>query len=105
MHKPPSYSNDLFINELHNALSFYSALYDDFVLNGDFNIPLGNKALNDLRDSFSLKHLISEATYFKGENPSCIDHIITNKQLRLMKSCALETGISDHHKMMRKPGT
>ena len=99
-YKPPSYSNDLFLNELHNALSFYSALYDDFVLIGDFNIPLGNKALNDLCDSFSLKHLITEATCFKGVNPSCIDHIITNKQFRFMKSCALETGISDHHKMI-----
>ena len=75
-------------------------MYDDFILMGDFNIPLGEKLLKDLCNSFSLKHLITEATCFKGENPSCIDHIITNNPNRYMKSCALETGISDHHKMI-----
>ena len=33
-------------------------------------------------------------------NPSCIDHILTNIPSHFMKSCALETGISDYHKMI-----
>ena len=99
-YKPPAVKNDVFLNELHNALSFYSTKYDNFLIIGDLNIPLGNQCLNDFCDTFSLKHLIKDATCFKSANPSCIDHIITNASSRFMKSCTLETGISDFHKLV-----
>ena len=37
---------------------------------------------------------------YKGDTPTGIDHVITNIPKRFMKSMALETGISDHHKMI-----
>ena len=33
-------------------------------------------------------------------NPSSIDHIITNMTSLFMKSCTVETGISDYHKLI-----
>ena len=50
------------------------------------------------REIFSLDHLIK--TCYKGSNPSYIDHIITNLDSLFMKSYTVETGISDHHKLI-----
>ena len=39
-------------------------------------------------------------TYFKNpDNPSCIDLFLTNRQQYFQQTCAIETGISDFHKM------
>ena len=35
-----------------------------------------------------------------GTNPSSVDHIITNMTSLFMNSCTVETGISDHHKLI-----
>ena len=35
-----------------------------------------------------------------GTNPSFIDHVITNMTSSFMKSCGIETGIFDHHKLV-----
>ena len=99
-YKPPSTNSEHFLNELYNAMSFYSSTYESFFLLGDFNISRDNELLNDFCNSFSLSHLIKSPTCFKGSNPSSIDHIITNMPTRFMKSCTLETGISDHHKLI-----
>ena len=35
-----------------------------------------------------------------GNNPSYIDYVITNMTPFFMKSCTVETGIADHHKLL-----
>ena len=46
------------------------------------------------------KNLIQEPTCFKNPlNPSSIDVILTNKKRSFQNSQAIETGLSDHHKM------
>ena len=57
-----------------------------------------DKNLQFFADSFDLEHLIKKSTCFKG-SPSCIDLIITSKKAYLKKTCILETGISDFHKL------
>ena len=100
IYKPPAKDTDTFLNELSNAISFYKATYDDVLLIGDFNMTLENVSLQNFCDSFNFEELIKHPTCFKGNNPSCIDHITTNIPKRFMKSLSLETGISDHHKMI-----
>ena len=41
-----------------------------------------------------------KSTCYKGDTQTGIDYIITNIPKRFMKSMALETGISDQHKMI-----
>ena len=43
VYKPPSINNEIFLNELGDAISYYSTMYDNFLLLGDFNIPLFRK--------------------------------------------------------------
>ena len=46
-------------------------------------------------------YLIKEPTCFKNhENPSCIDLILTNFPRHFQNSMAVETGLSDCHKMI-----
>ena len=49
---------------------------------------------------FLFEHCIKKSTCYKSDTPTDNDHIITNIPKRFMKSMALETGISDHHKMI-----
>ena len=49
-------------------------------------------------NSFNLEHLMKKPTCLKG-SPSCTDLIITNRKAYFKKTCILETGISDFHKL------
>ena len=50
--------------------------------------------------SLLFEHLIKKLICYKGNTPTGIDHILTNISKRFTKSMVLETGISDHHKMI-----
>ena len=49
---------------------------------------------------FLFELCIKKSTCYKSDTTTDNDHIITNIPKRFMKSMALETGISDHHKMI-----
>ena len=67
---------------------------------GDLNIARDNTELQNLCESFLFEHLIKKPTCYKGDTPTGTDHIITNIPKRFIKAVALETGISDRHKMI-----
>ena len=74
---------------------------------GDLNIVRDNTQLQNFCESFLFRHLIKKPTCYKGDTRTGIYHIITNIPKRFIELIALETGISDHHKMtmaiFRKP--
>lgn len=58
------------------------------------------EAMIDFSDTYNLTNLIKEPTCFKSaHNPTSIDVMLTNRSKSFQKSSAIETGISDHHKM------
>ena len=99
-YRPPSQNDLSFINELNLALNFFSPIYENFVLLGDFNLSTENPNLKNFMCSFDLESLINSPTCYKSTNPSCIDLILTNKKNHFMKSATFETGLSDHHKLI-----
>ena len=99
-YKPPSQNYLSFISELNLALNFFSPIYENFVLLGDFNLPTENSNLKNFIRSFDLESLINSPTCYKSTNPSCIDLILTNKKNHFMKPAAFETGLSNHHKLI-----
>ena len=101
LYRPPSYSENDFLFHFKNSLSYYTTTYENITLIGDFNInPIKNKFLNYFNETFNLKNLINEPTCFKSQTPSMIDVILTNHRSSFMKTAMLETGFSDHHKMI-----
>ena len=52
-------------------------------------------------ENYDLRSLVKESTCFKNlENPSCIDLILTSKPRSFIKAGVIETGLSDHHKLV-----
>ena len=54
----------------------------------------------DFMDLFAFKNLVKEPTCFKSGNPRCIDLILTNSGRNFQHTTAIETGLSDFHKMV-----
>ena len=74
--------------------------YDNFIILGDFNSETSENAMSEFCDTYNLKILIKEPTCFKNPvNPSSIDLILTNRHRSFQNSKAVETGLSDFHKL------
>ena len=99
-YKPPSQNDPSFISELNLVLIFFSSIYENFVLLGDFNLSTENPNLKNFMCSFDLERLIDSPTCYKSINPTCIDLILTNKKNHFMSSATFETDLSDHHKLI-----
>ena len=97
-YKPPDQRKTPFLESLSKNLSTYLETYENILMLGDFNMTPEDKNTQHFADSFNLENLIKEPTCFKG-SPSCIDLIITNRKPYCKKSCLIETGLSDFHKL------
>lgn len=85
---------------LEKNLDHYLPLYDNVVIWGDINCEVQDETLSNFCNLYSLSSLIKEPTCFKStENPSCIDLILTNRPRCFQNSSAVETGLSDFHKL------
>ena len=85
---------------LTQSLNQYFSKYDNIIALGDFNAEMPNTHLQEFCAIFSLKNLIKEPTCFKSlENPTGIDHILTNHPKSFQHSGTYETGLSDFHKL------
>ena len=56
--------------------------------------------LEDMCDTFDLVNMVKEKTCFMSAVGSSIDLILTNKPKSFYKTVTIETGLSDHHKMV-----
>ena len=65
----------------------------NFILLGDFNSEVSENAMKEFCDTYNLNNLVTEAT-------SSIDLIFTNRVRSFQNSITMETGQSDHHKMI-----
>ena len=89
-----------FVNDLGPILDKYMSIYDNFLLLGDFNSEISETIMAEFCDMYNLKNLIKVPTCFKNpSNPSSIDLMLTNRIRSFQNSIAIETGLSDHHKM------
>ena len=89
-----------FLNHIGNQLDRSIGKYDNLLLLGDFNSCITENDMANFCETYNLTNLINEPTCYKNaENPSSIDLILTNRKKCFQNSVALETGLSDHHKM------
>ena len=77
------------------------ARFDNILIIGDFNSTMFDMSMKDFCELYDLENLIKESTCFKNaNNPSSIDVLLTNSANSFENSVAIETGLSDHHKMV-----
>ena len=79
IYKTPLQSNSYFVDTLNDLLDFYSGIYDNKVVFGDFNLEPSNPVIINFMDSQNFTNLIKNNTCFKGVG-SCIDLILTNRK-------------------------
>ena len=67
---------------------------------GDFNSEVSENEMSHFCGTYHFKSLLKEPTCFKNpQNPSCIDLFLTNSSRSFQNTKAIETGISDFHKI------
>ena len=99
-----------FSEELKKSVDMAINKYENIILMGDINVDMSslNKLnvnyydVNEFCDIFSLTNLIKQTTCLTptAKHPSLIDIILTNKPRSFKNSVAIETVLSDHHKMV-----
>ena len=89
------------MNELGKALDIYLHKYDHILLIGDFNSEISEISIHDFCHVYNLDSLSNTPTCFKSpENPSCIDLLLTNTKNNFDETVALESCLSDFHKLV-----
>ena len=97
IYRPPNQDLHVFINTLSEALLYYSTIYKNFLIMGDFNCTADSSIMKGFLENFDLSSILNKPTCFKSQEGTCIDLILTNKRSNFMHTDAIETGISDHH--------
>ena len=108
IYRPPASNMQSFIDELSNTLDKSFSKYDSIIVMGDINIDtteaeqakLINRLLIELCITYDLSNLVTESTCITYTHESSIDVILTNRKQSFMLSKAVETGLSDFHKMV-----
>ena len=86
------------LKEIGRNIDAFSSNYDNLILLCDFN-PTG-KHMKDFSLIYNCKNIIRyKACYKNPENPKYIDLIMTNMPKSFQNSLAIETGLSDFHKI------
>ena len=70
IYKPPLQSYNYFLDTLNGLLHFYSDIYDNKVVFGNFNIEPTNPVMINFMDSQNFINLIKNNTCFKTKNTS-----------------------------------
>ena len=105
-YNPESINRDILFEEINNTLSKAINKYQNILFIGDLNIDLKvtnndkKHFLEDLCDTFDFTNMIKAKTCFMSIEGSSIDVMLTNKPRSFYKTITIETGLSDHHKMV-----
>ena len=91
----------LIFDSLGVALDIYSDIYIKFLLIGDFNAQVGEPGIDTFLQDYDAKNIVKDNTCFKSiDNPSCVDHFITNYANSFQNNIVISSGLSDCHKMV-----
>ena len=90
-----------FLTHVGNTLDKLLVGYDNILILGDFNSSLAEPTMKDSCETDNLGNLIKEPTCYKNaSNPSSMDVMLTNRENSFHNSVAIETGLSNYHKMI-----
>jgi len=105
-YRPESINRNTFFEEINITLSKAINKYKNILFIGDLNIDLKipnhdkKHFLEDLCDAYDLTNMVKGKTCFMSSDGSSIDVMLTNKPRSFFKTYTIETGLSDHHKLI-----
>ena len=86
--------------ELSKNTDLYLTKYDQLLFLVDFNIGVEDSSAKNFYSSYNLTSMINRPTCYKNPEKPCIDLILTNCPRSFQNSCAIETELSDFHKLV-----
>ena len=90
-----------FLTNVASTLDHFLTNYDNLFLMGDFNSESTEKELVDFCETYNLCNIMKKPTCYKNPiNPRSVDLFLTNRNKNYHHSNTVETGLSDHHKMV-----
>ena len=85
---------------LSKNVNFYSSKHKNLIVIGNFSAEITNNYFEEFCVSYNLKDLIKQPTCFKyPDNPTLIDHILTNHPKNFLPLSVYETGLPDFHQL------
>ena len=63
-------------------------------------MPVENSHFQNLMQIYELSPLIKEPTCFQSHHPTCMDNFLRNQKPMFKLNRLLQTGLSDHHKLI-----
>lgn len=88
------------LDQLQQSLDSLLGKYERFLLLGDLNCEIDKFNMPDFCNSMNLSALIKIPTCYKNpNNPTCIDHMLTNLPGSFKSSYTIENSLSDFHKI------
>ena len=85
---------------ISRTLDTFTTKYENILILGDFNACADDETMKNFCSSYGLYSLVKQPTCYKNpENSSCVDLILTNKAKSFQSTCAMETGLSNFHRM------
>ena len=89
------------LHDISKAPGDLSRKCHNFILLGDFNNKPEEKNRSNFLNTYNLKNIVKQKTCFKNpDRPTCIDLILTNSSRTFQDTYAVETGLSDFHKLV-----
>ena len=99
-YRAPSQNHNYFFDNIDKCLDLYST-NKRVVLASDLNAQVGEKSFDTFLYQHQLTSISRNPTCYKNpNNPSCIDHILTNSPKSFFKTETVFTGLSDFHKLV-----
>ena len=92
------FNSQYFWDSLSELLDFYSSIYDNKAVFGDFNLEISHRVMLSFMSNKNFINLVKRNTCFMGKGP-CIDLII-NRKSSFKHTSSTETGLSDHHHLI-----
>ena len=88
------------LQEIGKGLVYYSSIYGNFRVLGDFNGEMSNPHMSEFFVLYNFTNLIKETTSHKNvdKKPTSIDHILINHARYFQHSDIYETRLSGFHK-------
>ena len=88
------------LQEIGKVLVYYSSIYGNFRVLGDFNGEMSNSHMSEFFVLYNFTNLIKEPTSHKNvdKKPTPIDHILINHARCFQHSGIYETHLSGFHK-------
>ena len=99
VYRPTSLNNQYFCDCLSELLDFYSSIYDNKIVFGDFNLEISHLVMLSFMNDENFINLVKGNACFKSKG-SCIDLILTNRRYSFKHTSSTETGLSDHHHLI-----